>query len=68
AGLRLNTGLWERPCVAKGPRSGPGIICIDAEIPGLLCSPFATQGHTHGSRQLSEIEQDSCTHKACARL
>ena len=27
-----------------GPRSGPGIICIDAETPGLLCSPFATQG------------------------
>ncbi|GEM_PF-3983240 len=26
--------LWERPCVAKGPQSGPGDICWEAEIWG----------------------------------
>ncbi|WP_230388281.1 hypothetical protein, partial [Pseudomonas putida] len=31
----------------KGRKAAPGIVCIGAEILGLLCSPFATQGRSH---------------------
>ncbi|SPO56868.1 conserved protein of unknown function [Pseudomonas sp. JV551A1] len=39
--------LWERPCVAKGPQSGPSNICGEAESVGPLRAPFATQGRSH---------------------
>ncbi|MFW7263628.1 hypothetical protein, partial [Pseudomonas juntendi] len=40
--------LWERPCVAKGPRSGPGISCGEAKIFGAAAQPFRdTQGRSH---------------------
>ncbi|MNZ68661.1 hypothetical protein D3C78_869310 [compost metagenome] len=39
--------LWERPCVAKGPQSGPGNLCCEAENLGPLRAPFATQGRSH---------------------
>ncbi|SPO52666.1 protein of unknown function [Pseudomonas sp. JV551A1] len=39
--------MWERPCVAKGPQSGPSKLCIAAETLGPLCGPFATQGRSH---------------------
>ncbi len=39
--------LQERPCVAKGPRGGPGNTSFAANIPGLLRSPFATQGRSY---------------------
>ena len=38
--------LWERPCVAKGLRSSPRVSAV-LHKPGLLRSPFATQGRTH---------------------
>ena len=31
---RWTTFLWERPCVAKGPQSGPGNFCSNAETWG----------------------------------
>ncbi|GLO46605.1 hypothetical protein PPUN109347_31680 [Pseudomonas putida] len=39
--------MWEQPCVAKGPQSGPGNLCMDADILGPLRGPFATQGRSH---------------------
>jgi len=38
--------LWERPCVAKGLRSSPRVSGV-LHKPGLLRSPFATQGRSH---------------------
>ena len=45
--------LWERPCVAKGPQSGPGNFPCEAEILGPLCGPFATQGRSHKKQRAS---------------
>ncbi len=41
---RATRALWERPCVAIGPRSGPGISALMRRLSGALCGPFATQG------------------------
>ena len=41
------SGLWERPCVAKGPQSGPSNVSGKAAIVGALRTPFATQGLSH---------------------
>ncbi|SPO53220.1 conserved protein of unknown function [Pseudomonas sp. JV551A1] len=38
--------LWERPCVAKGPQSGPGDLDDEVAIVGPLRAPFATQGRS----------------------
>ncbi|WP_157896969.1 hypothetical protein [Pseudomonas putida] len=39
--------LWERPCVAKGPQSGPGNFAGCIEPLGPLRGPFATQARSH---------------------
>ncbi|QKL08887.1 hypothetical protein GEV41_21690 [Pseudomonas putida] len=42
--------MWERPCVAKGPQSGPGNSCSELKPSGALRTPFATQGRSHPDR------------------
>ncbi|SPO60501.1 protein of unknown function [Pseudomonas inefficax] len=32
--------MWERPCVAKGARSGPRIFSFAADIAGAAAQPF----------------------------
>ncbi|WP_313431673.1 hypothetical protein, partial [Pseudomonas sp.] len=44
--------LQERPCVAKGLRSSPSNYWVNANIVGLLRSPFATQGRSYNERAL----------------
>ncbi|MEJ8667137.1 hypothetical protein, partial [Pseudomonas sp. LP23] len=44
------------PCVAKGLRSSPGTLCCEAEIPGPLRAPFATQGRSHKKADRNWVE------------
>ena len=52
--------MWERPCVAKGPHSGPGNICCEAENLGPLRAPIATQGRSH-------IDLQATARRVCRR-
>ncbi len=56
---RATRALWERPCVAIGPQSGPGISALMRRLSGAATRPFRdTRPLPLQSRQLSEIEQD----------
>ncbi|MDH4433500.1 hypothetical protein QEP21_24550, partial [Pseudomonas shirazica] len=45
---------------AKGPQSGPGNLCCEAENLGPLRSPFATQGRSYKAHRRA---QDPRKHK-----
>jgi len=44
---RPDTTYKERPCVAKGARSGPRSPVSPQRLTGPLCGPFATQGRSY---------------------
>ena len=48
---RLTQFLWERPCVAIGPQSGPGNSEVKRRSLGALRTPIATQGRSHKDRE-----------------
>ncbi|MBP2269686.1 hypothetical protein J3A98_000379 [Pseudomonas sp. BP6] len=37
---RATRALWERPCVAIGPHSGPGISALMRRLSGAAVRPF----------------------------
>ncbi len=47
--LSLRRLLWERPCAAKGSRSGPRFSAVMHRLLGPLCGPFAAQGRSYNS-------------------
>jgi len=60
--------LWERPCVAKGPQSGPRILALHQLVLGLLCSPFAAQGRSYkGPRKATDCVSRKITLSAAHR-
>ena len=58
--------MWERPCVAKGPRSGPRIsACPHRGCSGLVADVSIDQGITHCTRQAAVdkwlVQAQGCT-------